>query len=263
MKYQQPYKKAFGQHFLVDLGYRERVIRACSLREGAAYVEIGPGSGLLTEALLASDGDVLAVEVDRDCVAYLQQRFAHVSRFRVLLADILSCAPGSFGEQRRRFIGNLPYNISTPLLLMLVEWIPWLEDAVFMLQREVALRVTAEVGTKAYGRLSVMMQRYFQCSLLFDVPPSAFDPPPLVDSSVVALRPHSNALSSDKSEKSMFAYVLQRSFSKRRKMMRCIWRTMTMDDWHVCGVAPNARAEELTVDDFERLTAIVATKESI
>lgn len=255
MDYTRPTKKHYGQHFLVDVGYREQLIRLCKITATQSFLEVGPGSGLLTTAIVDSGADLLAVEIDPDLVDYLRNRFARNANFAVLQKDILSCNAGDFGQQKRRFLGNLPYNISTPFLLGLYRWIPWLEDATFMLQREVALRMTAAVGTKNYGRLTVMLQRYFEITPILDVPPAAFDPPPAVESMVVAMRPRLNINTRSAQYEQAFAALVAKCFSQRRKMLRKIFqKTLLLADWHKLSIDDRLRPEMLSVQRYLQLT---------
>ncbi len=210
-------RKRFGQHFLHDTSVLEAIVDAIAPGEGERLVEIGPGAGALTERLLARVAHLDAVEIDRDLVGRLRARWP-ASQLTVHEADALSFDFGSLAAAGPiRLAGNLPYNISSPLLLRLVPLASTLIDAHFMLQKEVVARVAAAPGGADYGRLTVMLQAYFDAQRLFDVGPEAFDPPPRVQSSVVRLRP----LPAPRVRSAeALAAVTAAGFGQRRKMLR-------------------------------------------
>src|SRR5690606_16243068 len=190
-------RRRFGQHFLTDATVVARILACLDPRPGERLVEIGPGGGVLTAELLASGARVDAVEIDRDLVASLNERFAAEPRFRLHAGDALAFDFGALlgrGE-RCRIVGNLPYNISTPLLFRLIELRGAIRQMLFMLQKEVVDRLAAEPGTAAYGRLSVMMQAAAVVTPLFEVGPECFSPPPRVRSAVVRIEPRARGLS--------------------------------------------------------------------
>lgn len=214
-------RKRFGQHFLVDTSIIDRIVAAIDPRPGQAVLEIGPGLAALTQPLVERLGRLAVVELDRDLAARLR---AH-QQLEVIEADVLAldvpalaarfCAgvPG----QRLRVVGNLPYNISTPILFHLLDAVDLIEDQHFMLQKEVIDRMVAPPDSAAYGRLSVMLQwRYAMETVLF-VPPGSFDPPPRVDSAVVRMCPLSPAPDLDRA---LLAQLVQVAFSQRRKLLR-------------------------------------------
>ncbi len=213
-------RKRFGQHFLVDTAVLEAIADAIAPRPGERLLEIGPGLGALTERLLARTEHLDAVEIDRDLVARLRRRWPE-PRLRVFEADALAFDLAAHaqeqGGKRIRLVGNLPYNISTPLLLRLLPALPAIADAHFMLQKEVVDRVAASHGCAEYGRLSVMIQVGYYAESLFDVPPEAFDPPPRVESSVLRLIPRPTPLVRDVGG---LEQLLAVAFTQRRKMLR-------------------------------------------
>lgn len=210
-------RRRFGQHFLVDLAIVEAIVDAVDPREGELLVEIGPGLAALTRALLERIGSLHAIEIDRDLAARLRARYA--PRLTLHEADALRFDFGALvGPDRRlRIVGNLPYNISSPLLVRLLVFRDRVRDQHFMLQREVVERIVAEPSTRDFGRLSVLMQAFYHVERLFDVAPHAFDPPPKVDSAVLRMRVRKDALARDPAP---LQAVLAAAFAQRRKMIR-------------------------------------------
>ncbi len=207
-------RKRFGQHFLVDAARIEAIVRAIDPRPGDALVEIGPGRGALTEPLLARCGALTVIELDRDLAARWRGR----AGVEVIAADVLEVDLRALAAGRRlRIVGNLPYNISTPILFRLLDCADIVVDQHLMLQREVVQRIAAAPGSKAYGRLSVMLQWRYAIEALFDVPPAAFVPPPRVDSAVIRMRPLAAPPAVD--EATLRAAVTA-AFSQRRKLLR-------------------------------------------
>ena len=248
-------RKRFGQHFLTDASVLAAIGDAVAPRPGERIVEIGPGLGALTAALLDRTERLEAVEIDRDLVARLRTRWP-ASRLVVHEADALAFDFGALAAGGRiRLVGNLPYNVSSPLLIALLAWREVIVDAHFMLQKEVVDRIVAPHGGADYGRLSVMMQAYHHVERLFDVPPESFDPPPRVDSSVLRMRPRRDALVNDRAT---LEGLLSVAFGQRRKMLRGTllpWlRTQGLDpDDPVWALQPTARAETVPVTDWCRL----------
>lgn len=248
-------RKRFGQHFLHDEGVIESIVRAIVPGREDNMVEIGPGMSALTGPLLDRLDHLTVIEIDRDLAARLGNLYPseHLS---VLQADALEVDFRTLGT-RLRVVGNLPYNISSPLLFHLADYADQIVDQHFMLQREVVDRMTAQPSTADYGRLSVMLQARYRMYKLFDVDPEAFDPPPRVMSSVVRMVP----LSADRlkpASQDAFADVVARSFGQRRKMLRRVlsdWAPLI--DWDRAGVKPTARAEELSVAQFISLSDLL------
>lgn len=251
-------RKRFGQNFLVDSQVIYAIVQAIAPRRADHIVEIGPGLGALTEPLLDRLDHLHVVEIDRDIVAHLQQRFgAHtVGRLTIHAGDALAfdfAALADAGMGELRIVGNLPYNISTPLLFYLATFAESVQDMHFMLQQEVVARMAALPGTPNYGRLSVMLQYRFFIDRLFDVPPEAFDPAPKVDSAIVRLVPRPPSELRAHCVKKL-AKIVAAAFSQRRKMLRNTLSTYFSEaDLARLGVAPTARAEALTVEDYVRL----------
>jgi 16S rRNA (adenine1518-N6/adenine1519-N6)-dimethyltransferase len=248
-------RKRFGQNFLQDGGVISDIIAAIDPREGDCLIEIGPGLAALTEPLLQNIDHMHAVELDRDLVVHLEKRFPPskltIHSMDALNFDFLSIEPNA---KPRKVVGNLPYNISSPLLFHLVTFAPHIDMQVFMLQKEVIERLVAAPSDKAYGRLSVMLQYRYEMEHLFDVPPHAFIPAPKVTSAIVRMYPKPTALLTATDENHLSKLVAQ-AFSQRRKMLRNTLNGMvTLEQMEACDIKPTARAEELSVAQFVRLS---------
>ena len=252
-------KKSLGQNFLLDLNLTARIAHAAGSLEGVTVVEIGPGPGGLTRALLAQGAHrVIAVERDGRAIAALEEIAAHYpGRLTIVEGDALEFdAPPYVDGGRARVIANLPYNIATPLLigwLTAEPWPPWYEALVLMFQREVAERIVATVDDKAYGRLAVLAGWRCETKIMFDVAPSAFVPPPKVTSSVVRLIPRPKPLACDSKT---LQRVTEAAFGQRRKMLRQSLKSLGVDAGTLlsaAGIEPTARAEEIPVEGFVAL----------
>jgi 16S rRNA (adenine1518-N6/adenine1519-N6)-dimethyltransferase len=249
-------RKRFGQHFLADEGVIGDIVRAIAPAPGQALVEIGPGLGALTAPLLQRCQALTVIELDRDLAARLRKR----EGLTVVEADVLTVDFGALADaagQALRVVGNLPYNISTPILFALLPWAHRIADQHFMLQKEVVDRMAARPQTGDYGRLSVMLQWRYEVEPLLEVPPEAFDPPPRVDSTVVRLVPRAEAAPVDPA---LFEEMVQVAFSQRRKLLR-----HTLGRWLETrgGDAEfdlQRRAEEVPVDQFVGLALRVQVK---
>ncbi len=259
-------KKSLGQNFLLDLNLTARIARAAAPLEGATVIEVGPGPGGLTRALLAEGAKrVIAIERDDRAMAALAEIAAHYpGRLEIVAGDALNFDPRShLRGERAHVVANLPYNIATALLvgwLTAEPWPPWYDMLVLMFQREVAERIVANPGSKTYGRLSVLAGWRTEAKILFDVSPSAFVPPPKVTSSVVRLTPRPAPLVCD-------AEILQRvteaAFGQRRKMLRQSLRSLGVDAGFLldrAGIDPTARAEDIAVDGFVALARAFASQ---
>ncbi|MCR4301697.1 MAG: 16S rRNA (adenine(1518)-N(6)/adenine(1519)-N(6))-dimethyltransferase RsmA [Sulfuricaulis sp.] len=248
-------RKRFGQHFLRDRHVIGQIIGAMALHDSDHVVEIGPGQGALTRELAARLPDFEAVELDRDLVSHLQSEIPS-GKMTLHQADALKfdfCRLIK-SNQKLRLVGNLPYNISTPLLFHLLEQAGCIEDMLFMLQKEVVQRLCAPPGKKDYGRLSVMIQYRCRVEKLFDVAPGAFSPPPRVDSSVVRLIPRSAPPVEVKDEATL-AHVVRAAFASRRKTLRNNMKgLLSGDDMTALGIDPIRRAETLSLAEFAALS---------
>lgn len=248
-------RKRFGQNFLHDAGVIRRVVGCIAPRPNQHLVEIGPGRGALTRELLATLGRLEAVELDRDLIGPLQASCAQLGELRVHSGDALRfdfCQLAQPGE-RLRLVGNLPYNISTPLLFHLLEQSYCIDDMHFMLQKEVVARMAAEPGGKDYGRLSVMLQIQCEVFPLFDIGPAAFSPPPKVTSSLVRLRPLREPRFNI-ADPQVFAHLVNEAFSHRRKTLRNSLRDL-LDSQQILalGIDPAERPERLALEAFVAL----------
>ncbi|MGD8830794.1 MAG: 16S rRNA (adenine(1518)-N(6)/adenine(1519)-N(6))-dimethyltransferase RsmA [Pseudomonadales bacterium] len=250
-------RKRFGQHFLVDEGVLARIADVVRPRPDDRLLEIGPGHGALTAHLYGHTERYVAVELDRDLIAPLKARFPDLE---LVSADILKVDLEQLLEPPPwRVVGNLPYNISSPLLLRLFGHLPRIRDMHFMFQRELGARLGAEPGTKSWGRLGVVTQYYCEVESLFDVPPQAFAPPPKVHSRVVRLIPRAEP---EPVDVVWFDRVLKLAFSSRRKHIANGLRSLVVD-WERAGVDPRARPDVLSVSDFVNLTnAVVRENEA-
>lgn len=256
-------RKSLGQNFILDLNLTRRIARAAGPLPGATVVEIGPGPGGLTRALLIEGADkVIAIERDDRCLPALADIAARFpGRLEVLGGDALevdypALAHGS-GASRLRIAANLPYGVATPLLFLWLKaepWPPWFDRLTLMFQREVAERIVAAPGTKAYGRLAVFAQWRTQPRILFNLPPEAFTPPPKVHSSVVEFRPREAPAPAGSA--AALERVTAAAFGQRRKMLRASLRSLGCNAETLLAraeIEPTLRAEQLSVDDFCRL----------
>lgn len=245
-------KKRFGQNFLVDDNIINRIIRAVSPKTGEHLVEIGPGLGALTEHLVNNDCQLDVVEIDRDLAEKLQQRYTNMPNFRLHLIDALKADFGAFAKptQSLRVIGNLPYNISTPLLFHLLAYKPCIQDMHFMLQKEVVDRLASPEGHKTYGRLSIMVQYHCHVEPLFVVPSTAFKPAPKVESAIVRLRPRHREVSV--TDPVFFARVVNACFQQRRKTIRNGLKLILKELPANCvtNIDLGRRPETFSVDEF-------------
>ncbi|MFC0677190.1 16S rRNA (adenine(1518)-N(6)/adenine(1519)-N(6))-dimethyltransferase RsmA [Lysobacter korlensis] len=253
--FSEPPKKHLGQHFLHERGIIDGIVRAVDPKPGDRLVEIGPGQGAITFPLLERHGAMTVIEFDRDLIAPLTEQAKPRGELHVIHRDVLSV---DFTElagdgPALRLVGNLPYNLSSPILFHVLDHAAVVRDMVFMLQKEVVDRMAADPGSKVYGRLSVMLQAYCTVTPLFDVPPGAFRPPPKVDSAVVRLVPRApQDIGID--DATLFAHVVRDAFGQRRKTLRnALSRQCDSAAIEAAGIRPDARAEQLPVADFIRL----------
>ena len=251
-------KKHLGQNFLHERGVIDRIVQAIDPRPGDAIVEIGPGQGALTFPLLERHGALTAIEFDRDLHAPLQAAARAHGRLRLVEGDVLgvdfTALATELGVEKIRLVGNLPYNLSSPILFHALDHAAAIGDMHFMLQKEVVERMAAPPGSKVYGRLSVMLQAYCAVTPLFTVPPGAFRPAPKVDSAVVRLVPRAaDAIGID--DRVRFAAIVRAAFGQRRKTLRnALAGSVDAAAIAAAGLDPGARAERLSVADFVRLS---------
>ena len=242
-------KKRFGQNFLTDQSVLHDIIQVIAPQAQDNMVEIGPGQGAMTALLLQALDKLQVVELDRDLVQMLQKKFSP-DKLIIHSGDALEFDFGALAHAPRslRVVGNLPYNISSPLLFHLAKFTDQIIDQHFMLQKEVVQRMVAAPGGKEYGRLSVMLQWRYQMDLLFIVPPAAFDPPPKVDSAIVRMRPIAQPLAC---QQKTLEQVVTKAFSQRRKVLRnCLAELFTENQIIDAGINPQARAETVSLEQY-------------
>lgn len=265
-KHELQAKKSLGQNFLLDLNLTARIARAGGALDGVTVIEVGPGPGGLTRALLAEGAArVIAIERDQRCIAALKEIAAHYpGRLEIVEADALQFDPRPLlNDARTRIVANLPYNIATPLLigwLTSEPWPPFYDSLILMFQREVAERIVATPDDDGYGRLGVLAGWRSAARILFDVNPGAFVPPPKVVSSVVQIVPHRDPLPCDAK---MLGRVTAAAFGQRRKMLRQSLRSLGLDPLPLlaaAGIEPTRRAEEIPVEGFVKLANAFAAQ---
>jgi 16S rRNA (adenine1518-N6/adenine1519-N6)-dimethyltransferase len=253
-------RKRFGQNFLHDTALIIRLVDAVAPQPGDRIVEIGPGQAAITAPLIARAGHVTAIEIDRDLAAALKQRFSE-DKLSLIEQDVLRVDFRALSQQlggQIRIVGNLPYNISSPILFHLLEAADVIVDQHVMLQKEVVDRMVAECGSKIYGRLSVMLQARYRMVRCLKVPPGAFHPAPKVDSAVVRMVPIPVQEVAVK-DWVIFSAVVAMAFSQRRKMLRnTLAGYADVMDWEALEISPTQRAEEISVERFIALSNWIA-----
>ena len=246
-------RKRFGQHFLHDQNVIEQIINAIHPEPDQFIVEIGPGQGALTLPLLKRAGNLHVIELDRDLAKLISDRCKNIGTLHMHCTDALKFDFCKLADKHIRVIGNLPYNISTMLIFHLLDQLVCIKDMVFMLQEEVVDRINAEHGTRAYGRLSVMVQSQCQVQKLFRVESGAFSPPPKVESAIVRLIPHATPVAKINNNVA-FTIIVRESFNHRRKTLRNALKNH-LDAKHIesVGIDPGLRPEQLTICQFASL----------
>ena len=246
-------KRRFSQNFLRDPRVIEEIIEAGSFSSDDKIIEIGPGYGALTRELFKKISVFTVIEVDRDAVHYLRSHYA-AERLRVIEADCLDVSLSQLGGSLR-LLGNLPYHISTPILFHVDTQIEFIQDAIFMLQREVVDRIVAAPGSAEYGKLSVTLQLGWELEKLFDVSPEAFQPKPQVWSSILYLKPRAKPYRVDRS---IFKRIVFGAFSKRRKTLRnALKGVVSTEQFALADIDSAQRPETLSVDDYVRLSDVI------
>ena len=239
-------RKRFGQHFLTAVDVIDRIIRAIAPKPGERLVEIGPGLGAMTIPLRAHCDALTVIELDRDLAERLRRR----GDLEVVESDVLKVDFAALAERLGgpiRVVGNLPYNISSPILFHLIGAAPQVVDQVFMLQKEVVDRMAAKPGSKAFGRLTVMLQWRYEIEHLFDVPPEAFDPPPRVNSAIVRMRPRANPAAVSPA---VLGKIVSVAFSQRRKMLRATLGKWLVEHGYTSEFDGTRRAEQVPVEEY-------------
>ncbi|RKZ96211.1 MAG: 16S rRNA (adenine(1518)-N(6)/adenine(1519)-N(6))-dimethyltransferase [Gammaproteobacteria bacterium] len=254
-------RKRFGQNFLHDSNVIERIISSIAATSKQHIVEIGPGKGALTEHLVNMAGRLDVIELDRDLIPILEQRFSANEHFSIHNIDALKFDFSTLIESetgKLRLVGNLPYNISTPLIFHLLDNVSIVEDMHFMLQKEVVERLTASPDTKAYGRLSILVQYLCHAEQLFIVPPGAFNPVPKVDSAIVQLTPRNQRQKGEQlcnADIKDLSFIAKTAFAQRRKTLRNnLKKILTAEQIAQCAIDPGRRAETLAISEFVALT---------
>ena len=249
------HKKKFGQNFLKDQQIIERIIRLINPKSGEAFVEIGPGLGALTQKLLPILETLTVIEIDDEAIEALENSCRDLGKLTVIHQDVLTVDFAKVLDPVRiRVVGNLPYNISTPILFHLIKALGRVIDMTVMLQKEVVDRMVAAPGSKVYGRLSVMLQYHCKVEFLLHVPPGAFDPPPKVNSAIVHLVPHKEKPASAQNE-ALLSRVVQQAFGQRRKTLKNSLKELIKDINHEkITIDLSLRPEQLSVTDFVVLT---------
>lgn len=249
-------RKRFGQNFLHDQNVINNILANLQIKPGDHWVEIGPGQGALTKPLLEKNITLDVIELDRDLVSHLRNQYKDKQNLTIHSADALkfdfSKLPAP--QEKLRIVGNLPYNISTPLMFHLLETTGCIDDMLFMLQKEVVDRICAVPGSKKYGRLSIMMQYHCQAERLFDVYPESFEPAPQVMSAIIRLIPYTTPPVVVK-DKAIFTQVVTQAFSQRRKTLRNSLKNLVDEKtFEFLGIDPNARAETISLKDFAKIS---------
>lgn len=254
-------RKRFGQNFLQDPAIIQGIVDAIRPQDSDTLLEIGPGLGAITEHLIDEVQQLAVVELDRDLLPNLRISFATRPHFRIYEGDALrfdySRIARELGTEKLRVVGNLPYNISTPLLFHLIRYLPVIADMHFMLQKEVVDRMAAGTGDSSYGRLGIMVQYYCQVESLFPVPPTAFNPPPKVDSAIVRLTPHSRPPVTTASPETLNKIVTT-AFNQRRKTIRNALKSVADEALlRQAGLEPDQRPEQISLAQYAALTDLV------
>lgn len=254
--YEHKPRKRFGQNFLHDRSVLSRMVHFIHPRDGDSIVEIGAGEGALTCPLLEQHGALTAIELDRDLVTHIREKCASIGDLVLYQDDVMKFDFSSLADadSKIRIVGNLPYNISTPILFHLAQYVTIIQDMHVLLQKEVGHRITVKPGNREYGKLSVMMQSIFKTELLFDVKPGAFRPSPKVDSTFIRLTPHTTPVVRI-NDRNHFNDIVTVAFSQRRKTLRNSLKTrLTLEQFQAANIDPSRRAETLTLQEFSNLS---------
>lgn len=254
-------RKRFGQNFLVDNQVIDLIIQSINPQPDQTLVEIGPGLGALTVPLLSKAGKLNVIELDRDVIPILEKKCAGVGELTVHNIDVLNFDFSTLihDQQKLRIVGNLPYNISTPILFKLLDSAEHIQDMFFMLQKEVVKRMAAEPDSGAYGRMTVMLQYHCKVTELFEVPPEAFDPRPKVDSAIVNLQPRTPSVTV--TNYPLLEQLTKQAFSMRRKTIRnTLKKTCTAEELETVGINPSSRPENIRPEQYYQLSNFIDKK---
>lgn len=243
-------RKRFGQHFLSDPLVIEKIVSLIAPSKTQNIIEIGPGEGVLTQPLLDYGANLTAIEIDRDLAANLATKFAEYPNFKIINEDVLKCDVETIvSTQGASIVGNLPYNISTPLLIKLFSHLKLVSTMVFMLQKEVVDRMCALHGNSSFGRLTIFTQTHCKAEHMFDVPPAAFSPPPKVDSAIVKLKPLDEPIAPTVRE--ALSLITQRAFSQRRKKLKTGLKNLcSAGELATLGIDPEQRPDTVSVESY-------------
>lgn len=263
--FQHRARKRFGQNFLKDAGIIDRILRSIHAVSSDHLLEIGPGQGALTEGLLASDARLDVIELDQDLIPLLKLKFGLNPLFTLHQGDALKFDIGALvkADEKLRVVGNLPYNISTPLIFHLLSYHHAIHDMHFMLQKEVVERMAAEPGSGDWGRLTIMVQYFCQVEHLFNVPPECFTPAPKVDSAIVRLTPH-QTLPYPAKDHQLLELLVREAFNQRRKTLRnTLKRLLSVEEIESVNVDSSLRPEQISLAEFVRLADQLFVKQQL
>ena len=254
-------KKRFGQNFLHDGNIIDRIVSSIRATDKDNIIEIGPGLGAITRQLLPITKKMNVIELDRDIIPKLKFNCDGLGQLNIMQIDALQVDYSQFKDKGPlRIVGNLPYNISTPLLFHLFKYLPLIKDMHFMLQKEVVMRMAAKPGSKVYGRLSVMTQSVCDARMLFLVPPESFTPAPKVESAIVALAPRKEPI--DIKDRVLFSAVVTEAFNQRRKTLRNVWRNrIEPEELEALDIKPTLRPENLSLEEYVKVANYLFGKE--
>ena len=243
-------RRKFGQNYLSDPAIIFEMRQAILPQTNSNFFEIGPGMGALTNTLNQDGISIKAVDIDKDNIDYLSKKFTGPAKFEFFQGDILSTPLNFLEDKKYRIVGNLPYNISTQIILKFINWNNVIEDMHFLVQKEVAEKINGAVGTKNWGKLSIKLSAFFNTQILFDVPPESFDIKPKVNSSFIRLTPKKNVI--DVSTKNNLFKIIDMSFSSRRKNIKNNLKKANLD-WDTLEINQNLRPEELSLENYLKI----------
>ena len=244
-------RRKFGQNYLSDPAIIFEMGQAISPQTNSNFFEIGPGMGALTNVLNRDGISIKGIDIDKNNIDYLSKQFKGPAKFEFFQGDILSTPLNFLEDKRYRVVGNLPYNISTQIILKFIDWHNVIEDMHFLVQKEVAEKINGAVGTKNWGKLSIKLSAFFNIQILFDVPPESFDIKPKVNSSFIRLLPKKSDI--DVSTKNNLFKIIDMSFSSRRKNIKNNLKKLDLN-WDVLDINPCLRPEEISLDDYLKIS---------
>ena len=243
-------RRKFGQNYLSDPAIIFEMGQAISPQANSNFFEIGPGTGALTNALNHDHISIKAIDIDQNNIDYLSKQFTGPAKFEFFQGDILSTPLNFLEDKKYRIVGNLPYNISTQIILKFIDWNNVIKDMHFLVQKEVAEKINGSVGTKNWGKLSIKLSAFFNTQILFDVPPESFDIKPKVNSSFIRLTPKKSDI--DVSTKNNLFKIIDMSFSSRRKNIKNNLNKANLD-WDTLGINQNLRPEEVSLENYLKI----------